>query len=80
MIMGMVDLVKDEDEFPWIIMEKYNQSLAKIITDYKDEIIPEKRVLRIFTMICIPLYYIHQKKMVHRDLKTDCILLKTIGN
>ena len=70
----MVDLVKDEDEFPWIIMEKYNQSLAKIITDYKDEIIPEKRVLRIFTMICIHLYFIHQKKMVHRDLKTDCLL------
>jgi serine/threonine protein kinase len=72
--MAMEDLVKDEDEFPWIIMEKHNQSLAKIITDYKDEIIPEKRVLRIFTMICIPLFHIHSKKMVHRDLKPDNIL------
>jgi serine/threonine protein kinase len=74
MIMNLIDLVRDEDDFPWIIMEKCTHSLGKIITDLQDEIIPEKRVIRIFTMICIPLYFIHSKKMVHRDLKTDNIL------
>ena len=41
---------------------------------------PEKYVLRIFTMICIPLYYIHKNNIVHRDLKPDNILLKRIGD
>ena len=30
-------------------------------------------------MICIPLYYIHSKKMVHRDIKPHNILIKQIG-
>jgi serine/threonine protein kinase len=58
MIMGMVDLVKDEN-YPFIIMELCNQSLGNIIKDHKEVLIPEKRVLRIFTMICIPLCLIH---------------------
>ena len=74
MIMGMQDLVKDEENYPCIIMEKCNQSLGNIIKGCQEEFIPEKRVLRIFTMICIPLYYIHSKKMIHRDLKPDNIL------
>jgi NIMA (never in mitosis gene a)-related kinase len=74
MIMGMVDLIKDPENNPCIIMEKCNQSLANIINDYTQGFIPENRVLRIFSMICIALYFIHQKKMVHRDIKPDNIL------
>ena len=80
MVMGMVDLVKDEENYPYIIMDKCNQSLGNIIKGCQEQFIPEKRVLRIFTMICIPLYYIHSKKMIHRDLKPDNILQKFIGN
>jgi serine/threonine protein kinase len=79
MVIRIKDVVKDEDNFPFIIMEKCKQSLGNIIKDYKTELIPEKHVLRIFTMICIPLYYIHSKKIVHRDLKPDNILQKFIG-
>ena len=31
MIMGIIDIVKDKDNFPYIIMEKCNQSLLEII-------------------------------------------------
>jgi serine/threonine protein kinase len=80
MIIQIKDVVKDKDNQPCIIMEKCNQSLANIIKDYKTELIPEKLVLRFFTMICIPLYFIHSKNIVHRDLKPDNILQKFIGD
>jgi NIMA (never in mitosis gene a)-related kinase 1/4/5 len=74
MIMQIVDLVKDKDNFPCIIMDKCNQSVLDIIRKNQEKPIPEKQVLRIFTMICMSLYAIHLKKMVHRDLKPANIL------
>ena len=41
--------------------------------------IPESYIIRIFTMIVIPLYFIHLKNIVHRDLKPDNVLQKLIG-
>ena len=73
MVMGIVDLVRDKDN-PCLIMEKCHQSLADLINSYKEEPIPEKHILRILAMICIPLYHIHSKKMVHRDLNPNNIL------
>ncbi len=66
--------MKDEHNYPCIIMQKYNKSLKNIIDEYPEELIPENYVIRIFTMICIPLYYIHKNNIVHRDLKPDNIL------
>jgi hypothetical protein len=40
-------------------MEKCHQSLADLMNSFKDEPIPEKHILRILAMICIPLYHIH---------------------
>ena len=36
MIMEMLDLVKDEENNPWIIMEKCKESLRDIIMGYKE--------------------------------------------
>ena len=74
MIKGIVDIVKDYHNFPYIIMEKCNQSLNDIIKGYQEEFIPEKHVLRILTMICIPLFHIHSKNIVHCDLNPNNIL------
>jgi serine/threonine protein kinase len=79
MIMGIVDLVKDKDNFPCIIMEKCDQSVQDIIMKNQEEPIPEKQIIRILTMTCIALYHIHSKKMVHRDLKPGNILQKYVG-
>ena len=39
--MKIVDLIKDKDDFPCIIMEKFNQSLQEIIKNNKEYKIPE---------------------------------------
>ncbi len=80
MIIKINDVVRDRDNFPCMIMEKCTQSLGNIIKNYKDELIPEKHILRIFAMTCIPLFHIHSKKIVHRDLKPDNILQKFVGD
>ena len=74
MVCQIVDAIKDDTNFPCIIMEKCNRSLENIIKENPQKLLPESYILRIFTMICIPLYYIHKNNIVHRDLKPDNIL------
>jgi serine/threonine protein kinase len=80
LICRIIDVVKDETNFACIIMEKYEKSLESLIKEDTISLFPEKYVLQIFTMICIPLYYIHLNNIVHRDLKPDNILIKRIGD
>ena len=77
--MGIVDLVKDKDDFPCIIMEKCNQSLLDIIRKNEEQPITEKQVLGVLAVVCLSLYHIHPKKKVHHDLKPANILLMYIG-
>ncbi|EAR89595.1 Serine/Threonine kinase domain protein (macronuclear) [Tetrahymena thermophila SB210] len=49
--------------------------LAKKIQDYKGKFIPENQILDWFTQICLALKHIHDRKIVHRDLKTQNIFL-----
>ncbi len=79
MVCQIVDAVKDDTNYPCIIMEKCNGTLQSIINEYPKQLLPENYILRIFTMICITLYYIHKNGIVHRDLKPDNILWKYIG-
>ena len=80
LICQIVDIVKDETNFPCIIMEKCNQSLEKIIKENSEQLFPENYILRIFTMICMTVYFIHKNDIVHRDLKPDNILQKLLGD
>lgn len=59
-------------------MEKYDSSLDSYLKSLTS--LDEAEIKRIFTMICIPLFYIHKEKVIHRDLKPPNILCKKIGN
>jgi serine/threonine protein kinase len=74
MVCQIVDVVKDDNNHPCIIMEKCNCSLENIIKEDPQLPLPESNILRIFTMICMTVYYIHKNNIVHRDLKPDNIL------
>ena len=80
MICQVVDVVKDDTNFPCIIMEKCDRSLENIIIENPEKLFPESYILRTFALICIPLYYVHKNNIVHRDLKPANILSKFIGD
>jgi serine/threonine protein kinase len=46
----------------------------------KDRTLEESEIIRIFTMLCIPLYYVHKNHIVHRDLKPPNVLVKKVGD
>jgi eukaryotic-like serine/threonine-protein kinase len=77
LVIKLEDIVKDQNNHPYIIMEKYDSSL----NDYmKGRSLEESEIRRIFAMICIALFYIHNKGIIHRDMKPHNILMKKIGD
>jgi len=52
-VIKLLDLFKDEGNQVYFIMEKYDQSLYEYL---KNRTLDEADIIRIFTMICIPLY------------------------
>jgi len=59
-------------------MDRYDSSLDSYLKSTPQ--LQESEVKRIFTMICIPLFYIHKENVIHRDLKPPNILCKKVGN
>jgi eukaryotic-like serine/threonine-protein kinase len=58
-------------------MELFDSSL----NDYlKTQRLEESEIRKIFTMICVSVFFIHKNGIIHRDLKPDNILMKKIGN
>ncbi|EGR27132.1 protein kinase domain protein [Ichthyophthirius multifiliis] len=49
--------------------------LSNKIKEYKGKYIPENQILDWFTQICLSLKHIHDRKIIHRDLKTQNIFL-----
>ena len=82
MIPKIIDIVKDPNDLPCIIMELCSNSLEEMIKEVEKEPdkITEKDVLKILSMVSISLWYIHSKEIVHRDLKPHNILVANIGS
>ena len=64
------ELLKDEDRIV-IIMELADNSLKNIISH-----LDEATALHYFLNICKGMQYLHQHKLIHRDIKPDNILIK----
>jgi serine/threonine protein kinase len=78
-IAKIVDLVK-HNKVPVVVMELCDGSLQDFLDQNKGKQIPEIDILIIFKQICIALEYIHEKGVVHRDLKPGNILFKKEGD
>jgi serine/threonine protein kinase len=77
-IVKLINICKDDYDRLCLIMDKYDSSLEEYFKDHRS--LDEAEIKRIFTMICIPLLYIHKQNVLHRDLKPSNILCKKIGN
>ena len=51
----------------------------KEATGSKSCYIPEEEILRIFTQICLAIKHLHDRKILHRDLKSQNIFLTKQG-
>jgi serine/threonine protein kinase len=76
LVIKLEDIVKDQNNHPYIIMEKFDSSLNDLI---KNQVLQENDIRRIFAMICISLFFIHKNGIIHRDMKPHNVLIKTIG-
>ena len=61
-------------------MELCDGSLQDFLDQNEGKQIPEKDILFIFKQICSALEYIHERGLVHRDLKPGNILFKKEGD
>eukprot|EP01066_Platyproteum_vivax_P012639 Platyproteum_vivax@DN5737_c0_g1_i1.p1 len=54
--------------------------LHKMIKNQGEELLPEDKILLMFAQICLALKHVHERKVLHRDLKTQNIFLCQDGS
>jgi calcium/calmodulin-dependent protein kinase I len=73
-IVSLIDLFETNDNI-YIVMDFYKGGDLSSYIFKDDELISEKHLSRIIYQLSLGLKYIHQYGIVHRDLKTDNIML-----
>ncbi len=80
-ILFIYDFGIDEDEgLPYLVMEYApNGSLRDLLNSDPQHLLPMAQALSILTQIGEALFYAHQKRIVHRDVKPENILFNAKG-
>ena len=80
-IVGYKESFIDEGEL--IIIMEYCEGgdLAHQVKLHKDrnEMIPEAQIMSWFAQLCLALHFVHEKKVMHRDIKTSNVYLTRSG-
>ncbi|VDN00834.1 unnamed protein product [Thelazia callipaeda] len=74
-IIGYYESFKTENAFSIVMQYAEGGTMDKMISDQKGIKFDENAVLNYFTQVAIGLEYMHSKQILHRDLKTQNILL-----
>ncbi|XGW19498.1 hypothetical protein V3C99_003390 [Haemonchus contortus] len=75
MIIGYYDYFVFENQLAIVMQYAEGGTMERLVQEQKGVNFPESQVLNYFTQILIALNHIHSKSIVHRDLKTQNILL-----
>ena len=73
------DWFLDNEQYVYIILHLCEEGSLRDALKAKT-VYPEDEALRVFTLICLSLYYVNSNKIIHRDLKPDNILVDKVGN
>ena len=74
----IADIIKDPNDYFCIILNKSQLNLEDLIIENGK--ITENEILKIISMICLPLNNIHEDSIELRDLKLKNIRLDSIGS
>ncbi|VDK58515.1 unnamed protein product [Anisakis simplex] len=74
-IIGYYESFKTENVLSIVMQYAEGGTMDKMISDQKGVFFTEPQVLNYFTQVSIGLEYMHSKQILHRDLKTQNILL-----
>lgn len=55
-----------------------NQKIKEV--KLKQEVFPESQIVHWFVQVCLALQHVHERKIIHRDIKTQNIFLTKEGN
>ncbi|KAK2589444.1 Protein kinase, partial [Conoideocrella luteorostrata] len=70
-------LLEDNKQL-WLVMDYMDAALNDIIDNNPE--IPERRIATICREVCKGLQYLHSRRIIHRDIKSDNVLMDSRGN
>jgi NIMA (never in mitosis gene a)-related kinase len=79
-IVRYIDSFIEQEQILYIAMEYADGGdLRELLLKQKDIPLPERQVLDLFVQVCLALKHCHDRKILHRDLKTQNVFMTSSG-